>query len=550
MYFGPHGIQFTLGRIHIGSCDFCLESYSFDDVAGDYNMAYFDDDVTHDQLQIIPMIKRAMAASPNTINLLASPWSPPAWMKVPVNGSQSMLSSADPSGLIADPRVQSAWAKYISKFITSYAKSGVPIWALTPQNEPEFAAPWEACKYNSSFESDFVNNYLGPIVKGDHPEILILAYDHNKDILKSWTDMIMSNNQQNYVDGMAFHWYFYNEDRYLDGSYGYDSVNYSYHKAPNKILLATEGCSCPGVLIDNWLRAERIAHDIIFDMLNYAQGWIDWNLIVDSEGGPNHLGNECDASMVCLADFSDVHIQPKFYFFGHFSKFVHPGDLRIDSLIVGNYNFADINVDVKYGTEVQIFPCERSTRQQWVYVPANKTLGMMKITTDGFSQWSRIINLCLSSSGPYLRQYLKVDMCPDYGVAENVLKVEFTPQGQIKDLATGYCVEVADGNTVGGGLLQLAPCRDALATNYVDQIWDFNHHTGEITTRHRNLCLTAGWPFLTGIAFMSETGMDARVTVIVMNEADISTEVILTDTKSGKDIRFGISDRSIQTIIY
>jgi len=64
----------------------------------------------------------------------------------------------------------------------------------------------------------------------------------------------------------------YNGDTYLDGTYGYDSVNYTYHVAPEKILLATEGCSCPNVILDNWLRAERLAHDITFDMLNYAQG--------------------------------------------------------------------------------------------------------------------------------------------------------------------------------------------------------------------------------------------------------------------------------------
>lgn len=180
LYFGKNGIGFTLGRIHINSCDFSLESYSFDDVPEDYDLAYFDDNVTHDTEQIIPFIKLAMEASPDPIKLLASPWSPPAWMKVPVNGNQSMTGSSTPNGLRADPRVQQSWAKYISKFISSYETHGVPVWAITPQNEPEFAAPWEACAYNSSFESAFINSYLGPTVKGDHPLVLILAYDHNK----------------------------------------------------------------------------------------------------------------------------------------------------------------------------------------------------------------------------------------------------------------------------------------------------------------------------------------------------------------------------------
>ena len=150
-------------------------------VSGDYvltlnslhpaQLKFFDMEVTHDQAEIIPFIRAAMVASPKPIRLLASPWSPPEWMKVSVGGKRSMTGSSQPHGLRSDVRVKNAWAKYFSKFISAYAGQDVPIWAVTPQNEPEFAAPWEACAYNSTYERDFINSYLGPTLRADHPEV-------------------------------------------------------------------------------------------------------------------------------------------------------------------------------------------------------------------------------------------------------------------------------------------------------------------------------------------------------------------------------------------
>lgn len=206
-YFGKDGIGYTLGRIHINSCDFSLQSYSFDNIAGDYDLTYFDSEVTHDNAYILPFIRLAMAASPNPIKLLASPWSPPAWMKTPDKfGNQSMLGSAAPNGLLDNPRVKVAWARYISKFITAYGNKGVPVWSVTPQNEPEFAAPWEACTYTAEYERDFIVNYLGPVLRAEHPELLILGFDHNKDHLLAWTNTLMKGEKERkFVDGMAFH---------------------------------------------------------------------------------------------------------------------------------------------------------------------------------------------------------------------------------------------------------------------------------------------------------------------------------------------------------
>lgn len=84
-----------------------------------------------------------------------------------------------------------------------------------------------------------------------------------------------------FIDGLAFHWYNGGNDRLLDGTYGFEAIRATHKKFPQKILLATEGCSCPGILLGDWFRGERLAHDVIFDLNNWANGWIDWNLIVD-----------------------------------------------------------------------------------------------------------------------------------------------------------------------------------------------------------------------------------------------------------------------------
>jgi glucosylceramidase len=213
---------------------------------------------------------------------------------------QSMLGSAAPNGLNSSDAIMRAWALYISHFISAYEDQGVNLWAVTPQNEPEFAAPWEACKYTPNMEMHFINDYLGPQLADTHPEVLIFAFDHNKDDLVMWTKAALgytdginthddhiqktttdddpagggislrsivaadtggasnnhvsrqlqsAHNKSSYVDGMAFHWYQGSSDRELDGTYGYNSVRESHSLAPDMIMLATEGCSCPGVAV-------------------------------------------------------------------------------------------------------------------------------------------------------------------------------------------------------------------------------------------------------------------------------------------------------------
>ncbi len=561
LYFGEDSIGYTLGRIHINSCDFSLKSYTFDDISGDYDLIYFDTEVTHDNAVMIPfMIEAGMAVADKSNNedklkLLASPWSPPSWMKKPdkKTGKQSMVGSAEPTGLLDDPKVHLAWANYISKFIEAYKYKGVNIWALTPQNEPEFAAPWEACAYNASAELQFINNYLGPIMRQNHPEVLLLAFDHNKDHLFHWAKTMIDgtgkdSTGKDYVDGMAFHWYAGENDRMLDGTYGYDALNLTHHYAKDKILLASEGCSCPGVNIDDWLRAERLSHDIIFDLLNYAQGWIDWNLLVDSNGGPNHLDNMCDAPIVLSNDYTTFHIQPKFYYMGHISKYIVPESVRIDSSIIGNYNFIDTDPNIRSGVEVGIFNCEKSVRQRW-FINSNDSIELTRYALDDIEdEEGSYTRLCLGI-GSVDRPFIRLVNCNNVDKDNHrIVQVKQTENGQLIDKMSKKCLGLVNHVTDPGALVELQSCDSSVS----HQRFVLDKVTGEIVpystfddSNNIGLCLTAGWPMLHGVAVQNPSN---QIVTVIVNEALVDTE--LTLYANMKELNFGINGRSIQTVVF
>eukprot|EP00943_MAST-04B_sp_MAST-4B-sp1_P000926 g926.t1 len=179
LYFGESGLKYNMGRLTIGSCDFSMEYYNYDDVKGDVNLTHFN--ISHDEEHIIPFIQRAVKASNTTINFVASPWSAPAWMKK--NNHMNCDLGPWTCVLKDDPTIQQSWAKYFSKYIDSYKKHNVNIWGVTIQNEPEAQTGnivYEGMHFTPETEKAFLINHLGPVMKSDHPDVNILIYDHNK----------------------------------------------------------------------------------------------------------------------------------------------------------------------------------------------------------------------------------------------------------------------------------------------------------------------------------------------------------------------------------
>lgn len=264
------------------------------------------------------MIKDAIAASSQHINLFLTPWSPPAWMKT--NGQ---MDGSNAPGLIQRPEIFTSWALFFSKFITAYQQRGINFWGLTVQNEPENAGGWESCVYNAEQERDFVKNYLGPRIQSDHPDVKIMIFDHNKDHVVTWARTILSDPEAaKYVWGTAFHWYSGPQFENLAAAHAVD---------PSKQLLATEACNCGGVHMGDWRRGETYGTDIMGDLNNWSVGWVDWNILLNQQGGPNHLNNFCDAPLIADTGKQQVSYNVPYYYMGQFSKFLAPGSVRVAS---------------------------------------------------------------------------------------------------------------------------------------------------------------------------------------------------------------------------
>jgi len=323
-YYGKTGHQYTVGRVPMNSCDFSIASYSFDNTSGDYNLNNFDTKVTHDTQTMIPFITQAISTAASRgakLNLFLTPWSPPGWMK----GNGQMDGSSSP-GLVQQANTFTAWAKYFTKFVDAYASYGIKFWGVTIQNEPEYAAPYEACVYNPSQEGNFLKQYLGPELRNTHPELEIMIFDHNKGDAENWADTIFGDPAaSNFTQGIAVHWY--------DGDH-FDALNNIHQKYPGKFILPTEACECPPSA-NNWGYGEAYGHDIMGDLNNWAVGWTDWNIVLNEQGGPNHANNFCDAPVMADTSKQTLRYQPSYYYMGHFSRYLPPNSVRIGHTVSG-----------------------------------------------------------------------------------------------------------------------------------------------------------------------------------------------------------------------
>lgn len=321
-YNTTSGNGYTWGRVPINSCDFVDEQYNFDNTTDDFDLKDFDMDVTHDSKNIIPLVQAAQkVAGASNLRLFATPWSPPGWMKT--NGQ--MDKSDDPC-LKKDPRYSTAWANYFVKFFDAYRRYGIGFWGLTIQNEPLNAnSGWESCYFSPTEELAFFKQYLYPALQQSYPNINIMFYDHNKDHALEWANVFYTDPEAfKAIWGLAIHWY---------SGDSFDNVRQIHDNWPTKPIMATEACNCPGVQTGDggWTRAEAYVHDIIGDLNSFVRGWTDWNLLLDQEGGPNHVGNFCDAPLLANLTNSPPTLvyQDSYYAMGTFSRFLPPGSIRI-----------------------------------------------------------------------------------------------------------------------------------------------------------------------------------------------------------------------------
>lgn len=319
-YDVDEGIGYSLCRTPIHSCDFSSESYTYIE-EGDKELNTFS--IEHDQQYKIPMIKKAIAAAGGELMLYASPWSPPAFMK----DNNNVLRG----GKLL-PEYFDAWALYYTKFIKAYEAEGMPIWGITIQNEPMAVQRWESCIYTAKEERDFLKNHLGPTMANEGlGDKNIVVWDHNRDLINHRANTIFEDPEAaKYAWGIGFHWY----ETWAGGDPMFTNLGNINESFPTKNLLFTEGCQegFDPEKYQFWKHAERYGRSIINDFNQGTVGWTDWNILLDQNGGPNHVGNFCFAPIHGDTEQGELIYTPTYYYIGHFSKFIRPEAQRVSTV--------------------------------------------------------------------------------------------------------------------------------------------------------------------------------------------------------------------------
>jgi len=318
-YYGENGIDYTLMRTTIHSCDFSSGSYTYIE-EGDKELKTFS--IDHDKQFRLPLINQAIEKAGGNMLLYMSPWSPPAFMK----GKADMLKG----GKLL-PEFYESWAMYYVKTIKAYEAEGLKIWGLTIQNEPMATQTWESCIYTAEEERDFLKNHLGPTLKreglGDKN---IVVWDHNRDLFAHRANTIFDDPEASkYAWGIGFHWY----ETWRGGKPNFNALEEIQKAYPDKKMLFTEGCneSFKEEKYQYWPHAERYGNSMINDFNRGTVGWTDWNILLDETGGPNHVGNLCFAPVHADTRVDSLIYTPSYYYIGHFSKFIRPGAKRVST---------------------------------------------------------------------------------------------------------------------------------------------------------------------------------------------------------------------------
>ena len=303
------GLGYNFARVHINSCDFSLGNYSYV-CENDESLDTFSLD--NAEKYVLPILREVQEIRNKDLSILASPWSPPKYMKT--NNDMN-------NGGKLKENYRELWAKYYVKYIEEMNKKGFHIWGVTVQNEPAAKQVWDSCEYTAEEERDFIKYFLGPeFEKNNLLDKKIIIWDHNRDLVYDRAKVVLEDAEANkYVWGTGIHWYVSEE---------FENTSKVHNEFKDKHIIFTEGCQEGGVHIGSWKTGERYGRNIIGDLNNYVEAWIDWNIVLDENGGPNHVENLCDAPII-IENNDNVIYNSSFYYIGHFSKFIKNGSIRV-----------------------------------------------------------------------------------------------------------------------------------------------------------------------------------------------------------------------------
>lgn len=311
-YFSPRLMKYRMVRIPIDSCDFSLEHYEADADPEDTGFEKFS--FARVEKYILPLLDAAEEAYGGKLDIMLTPWSPPAAMKT--NGERNHGGSLLPA-------YRKHWAEYICRYIEEYKKRGYHVTKLTLQNEPKAVQTWDSCIFTAQEEKEFLKDYMWPALCAHGlDDIEIYLWDHNKERAFEWAQTIIDEETDHMIAGIAFHWY--------SGDH-FEALRMIRECFPGKKLLLSEACIefSKFAADDDLNNAQKYAHDMIGNLNEGMCTFLDWNLILNEEGGPNHVKNYCDAPYLFDTVSHELKERNILDYLWHFTHFIEPGAVRI-----------------------------------------------------------------------------------------------------------------------------------------------------------------------------------------------------------------------------
>lgn len=333
-YTSDFGAGYTLMRSPIGGCDFDLEPWAYNEYPeGDEQLTNFTEPHPNDKRRF-ELIKEMLNVTNNwNVKIIAAAWSPPLWMKA----NHSWYGQRHNQ---LKPEYYQTWADYHVKYLDLMNAINIPIWAISTGNEPDFAPNlgFISMSWNASNHGRWLVEHLAPSLRNSkHSNIEIHAFDDNRNTLLAWIHNFTSTNPNalEFVSGFNIHGYF-------DFNTSATILDLIAKEYPGKSILYTEMCfgaeipiSDVGVKHGSWIYAEEMIQAILPNLLHNLNGYIDWNLLLDSNGGPNYANNVLDAPIIVNENFTELYKQPMYYVMAHFSKFILPDSYRIEAKVNG-----------------------------------------------------------------------------------------------------------------------------------------------------------------------------------------------------------------------
>lgn len=322
--FDPnHGCKFNICRMPIGANDYAVDWYSHNETDGDFAMENFS--IERDKKRLIPYIKAAQKINPD-VQVWASPWCPPAWMKhskhyacrsnPEFNDLPEEWSSMEElvSRFITEPEYFEAYALYFSKFIKAYKAEGIEISAVHVQNEPNSAQNFPSCVWKPEDLGIFIADYLGPKFKKEKLNTPIWLGTIERPHLERVQGVLEYKNTKDYVTGVGFQW---------AGKKAIEAVHATY---PDMKLMQTE-TEC-GDGSNDWKAAEYTFGLMKHYFENGANSYMYWNMVLD-ETGKSQWGWKQNSMISIDSKTKAIVYNPEFYLMKHLSAYVAPGSVKL-----------------------------------------------------------------------------------------------------------------------------------------------------------------------------------------------------------------------------